>query len=585
MTLKVCFKVPSILLALICIALPFQAEAKVRTATSRQQSRYQRDLQQNSNKNNNRNQNRNNRTSWTYNYRDNITYPDPFNVTAHRVNDSNASYWMTPPYYYNGTHYMDGNQTFPCVRFTNGSNGTNCSRIYGDLYLRGYYDVNTTRCQSVLMQSYGFSGIPIASTKDTNALCPLVKSSCCTTNDFFAAYRTWQNDGSRGALIEKVNFLNNTYSEFLGALINAQALITNIAAKIPITNNCKVLANTISQFQINDVASYLNSIVRGFFGYLSKNFESFTCAMCDSNNHQFFDLTRQRIVVSHQQCRNFAAQALPFLLYFHVHVVKVTNLVVDFVGSCDAHGSYTKMHIDESLFKLQVSRKVQRRLYNCRRDKDSANWFKSCLPVCREFSLTKISDFLIPNLRKMAPIASFIKGNLQVIQNQIFNNLAADAVGMQRTNIARVLSVKKLRKPKAKDLKKPALRRRLQQSRPPKPYNYQTIRTLNLERLEKTVVPTALNARVDLDQLETVFAANGIDLSPITDSFAFTEGSYQTAFSKWAASQVFGAGDANVNLTIQFATTKAIKANAKKNRNSVAVLAALVTAFLGITLL
>lgn len=493
---------------------------------------------------------------FTYDYGDQEPRIDIFNQTVHRVNDSNASYFMSAPQFYNGTHYFDGKMVFPCVQFRNGSNGTNCSKIYGDLRMRGYYEPTTIRCQSVLMQSYGFEGIPI-SNKTKSGLCPHIVDSCCTHQDFFNAFRSWEHDGVHSNLIERVNFLNNTYNEYLSALISAHSFISNIGPKIPVTNNCKVLSNTIMAYNMADVASYLMSMVRQYFAYLSKNFESFYCTMCDADSHAFFDLTRQHVVFGHKQCRTWAKSTLPFLLYFHVHMVKINNLIVDFMSSCDVSGAYTKMHIDESLFKLQVARPVRKELMRCRNEKDTSSWYKACLPVCREMSLTRINAFMTPNLRKMTSIASFIKGNLQILKNQLFNNMNSEQVSNQKANNARVLSVKKLRTRKAH--KPAAVTRRMQQNRPIQKYNHLILRTMNYENFERNMIPTALNALVDLDHLTPAFVPEGLDLDEVLETMSFVESSYRLSFTRWADLMRFD----GTNLTVHMAITKLKKGVAR----------------------
>lgn len=492
----------------------------------------------------------NRRATWEYHR--NTTAPDPFNATAHRINDTTAPYWNVAPYYYNGTHYHLEGKIYPCVNFTNGSIGTNCSWIYGDLFLRGYYRPETPRCQPSLMQSYGFSGILIANST-RSMMCPGIEDSCCTHHDYFNAFRSWESSGIHSDLIARVNFLNNTYTEYLFALTSAYTMITNIGAKIPITNNCKVLANSIASFRVPDVASFLNGLVRQYFGYLSKNFEAFYCTMCNANNHPYFDLTRQRIIYSHKQCRDWTRNTLPFLLYFHLHITKINNLIIDFVSSCDATGHYTKVPINESLFKLRVPRRRAKQLLRCRNERDKLGWFRACLPVCRAISLTHIEPLLTPNFRKLTSIASYMNANIQIIQNQLFNQLNSAEVTQQKVNSARVLSAHpahKKRRIARVGAGQAWIKRRLQQNSPAQKYNHLIIRTLNYENFERTAIPTALNARVDLDHLKPIFAADGLELEATRDSMAWNKPTYTADFNKWAENQPFGSDPHQFNLTM-----------------------------------
>ena len=265
---------------------------------------------------------------------------DPFNATSKRINNTNATYWGTPPYYYNGTHYWNGEKTLPCVNYTNGSNGTNCSFIYGDWYLKGYYNESNIKCQVPLMQSYGFEGYPMANYTTQINMCPGIEYTCCTEQDFLSAFHTWEDDGVKLKLIHKLNYINNTYSEFMDSLSNAISLVGLIGGNISTTNNCKVLANSILEFRVGEIQNFLQGTIRDFFGWYSANFQSIYCTLCDGKLHKFFDLTRQRIIYSHGHCKNIVVASLQFLLYFHIHFVKITNLIVDFMGSCDARGRF-----------------------------------------------------------------------------------------------------------------------------------------------------------------------------------------------------------------------------------------------------
>lgn len=503
----------------------------------------------------------------------NLTAPDPFNATAHRINNTNASYWNAPPFYYNGTNYTgpDGN-IYPCVNFTNGSNGTNCSWIYGDLYLRGYYARNTKRCQPTLMQSYGLEGFMIANRTYASGLCPTVKESCCSRQDYFNAFVSWEEGGVHGGVVDRVNFLNNTYNEYLTALSAAYNLIGNIGTRIQVNNNCKVLANAIKEFELNEVLGLLQAAVRQTYGYLSKNFESFYCGICDADNHPFFDLPRQRVVYSHKFTREWLRQTLPFLLYFHVHLAPLNNLIVDFVSSCDAYGNFTKTAVDESLFRLHVDERTKRHLLNCRRDRDSFAWFKSCLRVFRAISLTSITPFMTPNLRKMTSIASFIQGNIQILQNQVFSQLSPEEVCDQKANNARVLAEKVRPKRRSaprgvtETASKVVTDRRLQQRYPAQPYNRFIHRVFNFNQFERTMIPTALNDRVDFENLRPAFATDGYDSGEYIDNMNWQRSTYEADFRAW--SDTLLKADAQlVNQTIHRTETKiqtAMKGKSKR---------------------
>lgn len=446
-----------------------------------------------------------NRTYRDYRFGRNQTHYDHFNATSWRINDTTASYWKKAPYFYNGTHYWNGTQVVYCAPFTNSSNGTNCSFIYGDAFLKGIYDDNTPNCQVQLMQSYGFEGHSV-SNQTTVPMCNHIQYSCCTPEDQLWMQRSWVRDGNQLDMRNKMEYFNNTYKEFLEALGQAATAASGIGSKLFITNNCKVLANTIAQFDTLDVFYNLGQLAKNHFSYHGQMFESFYCTLCDAEAHQFFDLTKQRIIYNHRHCKDITQNTLTFLLYFHVHLVKIVNLLVDFVASCDAFGNYNKVVIDESLFKLQVDRKLRRELLRCRTQRNKKGWYGACLPICRRYSMTKLRNFFLPNFKKMSPIASFIKGNIQIIKNQAMNLILNDQVAGNKNAQIRMLAVQE----KITKRRRDQVKRSLQQNNNPSSYNTKILRTLRNNHLERVMIPGALGQTVNVHRLRPAFRSIGL---------------------------------------------------------------------------
>lgn len=473
------------------------------------------------------NNNGNNNGNGGFNNTPPLNTSDIYNSSAHLVNDTKNPLWNSPPYFYNGTTYFDGERTWPCVRLNNGSNGTNCSQFYGGAVFKGYYNPKTIKCQGALLQSYGFTGYIMANETKFD-MCPNIEFSCCSPTDMFQAYQTYAHDGIQHNLINRVNYFNNSYTEYMNALNDADSLIAIIGNKVKVTNNCKVLANAIEPFLIGEVTGFMVTVIRDYFHYHSKNFESFYCTLCDGELHPFFDLTRQKIVYSHRHCKDVVENTLPFLLYFHNHFVKFNNLIVDFMASCDMHGEYTKIPIDESLFKLQIDHELHTNLLRCKKERDTKHWYKACLFICRHYSMTTLDNFFLPNIRKIASIASFIRNSLQILQNQALAEAALDDddVVKHKARNARMLETAHY---KANNDNKET-KRNLQQSPHSESYNFLILRTLGLDNLETLMIPNALNAKIDLGQLNAVFKHDGITVENITEIMSFAKKTYEKTF-------------------------------------------------------
>lgn len=454
--------------------------------------------------------------------------PHHFNATAWRVNDTKASYWKKAPHFYNGTHFWNGTDTIYCAPIGNGTNGTNCTEIYGDDYFKNYFDEDVPNCQVPLMQSYGFSGRNVSNETEV-PMCKNIKHSCCNYEDQLWMHRNWNDDGVEDNLNERMEYFNNTYKEFVEALGAASSTAAGVSTKLHTTNNCKVLANTIAQFDTLDVFYNLGQLSKNVFEYHSDNFESFYCTLCDAENHQFFDLTHQRVIYNYQHCKDIAEHTLPFLLYFHVHLVKIVNLLVDFVASCDSEGNYHKVEIDESLFKLQVDRTLRRKLLRCRRERNRKGWFGACLPICSEYSMTKLSKFFLPNFRKMSPIASFIKGNIQIIKNHALHLLDDHGAHGAKGHHIRMLEDRE--KMARSRTEKP--KRNLQQKSQPLSYGTKILRTLRNDHLERLMIPGAIGQSVDVDRLKPTYKSDGINAQVVHKGVRFEDHEYEVTFDEY----------------------------------------------------
>lgn len=479
------------------------------------------------------------RSPWAlYNTKSNNTW-DPFNATVHRINDTNAPYWKTPPYYYDGESIFDGEETKECLYWQNTSNGTNCSFVYGGPYFQSVYSESTPKCHTSLMQSYGLSGFPVSESQP-NSLCPRIINSCCSRKDFLEAYQTWTKDGLENEIDNKLSFYTNTYLEFLNSLQKASDTAIMIGQKINGTNNCKVLANSISQFDVINANGQLFGLVRRTFKYFESSYKSFFCAICDGDNHKYFDLSRQRVNFSYIHCRDVVENTLPFLMYFHMYYTRLSNLLVDFTSYCDGEGVFKKIHLDESIFRLQIDKEISRELYQCKKQRNSKHWFKACLPICERINLTELDQFFLPNLKKMGSISSLITGNLKIIRKQYLKKIADKEMEVDKSENVRILAENFHKKTKEEKSQ-----RNLQQSFPTSSNNYQIIRNLKLEDHDYTMIPGAIDQTVNCDKLKPSFERQGIRIEDIVSQTGWSETGYLSAVENFYSNNTFN----NKNLT------------------------------------
>lgn len=489
----------------------------------------------------------------SFKYARNRTALDPHNATAMRMVDIQADYWNKAPHFYNGTHYADPQGVvYPCEKFTNGSIGTNCTQIYSDLYQRGYYDAKKPRCRPSLMQSYGLSG-PMMDTKQTSPLCPNVKNSCCTKEDFFNAFKTWSDEGLGKNLLQQVDFLRNTYLEYLAAIQQASFTINSIGARIPASetkkNSCKLMAETINSFKIGVVKPALDTFTTQAYAHMTKHYQSFYCALCDAKNHPYFDLQRQRVVFSHRHTRMWLRQTLQFLLYFHVHIVPVNNLIVRFLSSCSVTGEFEKPKVLINRWRLGVRPRFAKSLQRCAKSVATSSWFQSCLRIFRGMSMTRIHRLYRPNATKLLLISSYIQANAKRLQDNLSQmSLDPKKESKERTKQARLLAeeahsaIKRKRAAKAAQAleapQAPNNERELQLTYPQPSFNQYLTRNPTAVFRGITIVPTALNAPVSFGRMRPAFAARGVDTQVLYEGQGWEQANYVEDLRQWAESQL-----------------------------------------------
>ena len=463
-----------------------------------------------------------------YNAISNTTW-DPFNATVHRVNDTYAPYWQTPPYYYNGTHMFDGLVTLNCTQYRNGSNGTNCSFIYGGPYFRSFYNDRTPKCLPSVLKSYGLSGKPSSEPMEIS-ICPNIKNSCCNPEDLFDAFKSWQNDGGQTNLENRFNFYINSYYEFLQTIGKASKLVGTISTRIKNLNNCQLLANTIKEFKIDDVGTGALDLIKNSFGFFNKTFQSFYCNICDAKSHQYFDLTRQNVRFSKYHCRDVITNTLPFLVYFHRHYTKLVNLIVDFTTNCDGEGQFKHMEINEAYFKMKIEFKKSRLLERCVENRNTLRWYKSCLPICKKFKLTQFDEFFLPNFEQLTTISSYINGNVAILERDYYQKLAEDELKYQKTANTRILT-EQIKK-KNKKLRKLQFERKDSFGNAGKGSGID--RRLALVGLDNNFIQGSIGQTVDFGKMVPVYQNTGLRVNDIVAILKWNSDNYDRDFEEYS---------------------------------------------------
>lgn len=168
-------------------------------------------------------------------------------------------------------------------------------------------------------------------------MCPGIHNSCCLKEDQLRMYSNWVHSKERNKIKKHYLYVNNLYinvmEEFHKVHDMAQKTIKVLDYKK--IANCKVLANRIIAFEVTQLFSRIQENLRRMEDFLYDSYKGFYCSICDHGNHQFFNKKTRTIQFSEKFCRDVVENSLSNLLFFHIDIVKYSNLVSKFLLSCD----------------------------------------------------------------------------------------------------------------------------------------------------------------------------------------------------------------------------------------------------------
>lgn len=105
-------------------------------------------------------------------------------------------------------------------------------------------------------------------------------------------------------------------------------------------NNCKQMSRVIQFFPLDQVFPKLKDLIEQMHQYFVTAYKGFFCTLCDAQAHQYFSLNKKSVQFSLKFCRSLVQNTLNVAMYNHVHLVRLVNLMVTFVSSCNSKGAY-----------------------------------------------------------------------------------------------------------------------------------------------------------------------------------------------------------------------------------------------------
>ncbi len=299
----------------------------------------------------------------------------------------------------------------------------------------------TETCFRDLLQSYSLNGYenPVP---QVISMCPSITKSCCQPIDQEVIYSNWIHGQEEQTVNNRYNRNSKVYETLIDRLIQVQDFARTVRKAIAKrVSNCKLLSERILNFEVREIHSQLNKNLEKMKEFFKDTYQGFYCAVCNHDNHKFFDQNQKTVVLSEKFCRDIIENSLGPLLVFHIDMMKYLNLVTKFVTSCDSKGEYNldaEFPKNFTFFEIAENREM---LEACRLNRNKRDWFSYCKDVCMNFQIYSFSAFFEPNVEEINGYNDFLKNQLQIMSNhQLAQALLAPKNAAPGIGKSRVLS-------------------------------------------------------------------------------------------------------------------------------------------------
>ena len=269
-------------------------------------------------------------------------------------------------------------------------------------------------CNRNIVQAYGMTGVekPIV---EKIEMCPKIINSCCLKEDQMIMYLNFIQGGELQNIKDYYKKISDTYQELLETLEKVKSLAVTIKANISKNvANCKMLAERIINYEASEVVAQMKENLTKMEAFMRTSYSGFYCAICNHENHQFFDEPSQTVFFSEKFCRDITQNTLQNLLLFQVDISKHANLVNRFVTSCDFMGQYNLNAIPPSNLAITVNNDIMQDLQSCRDNRNKREWFSYCKEICRNFHLTTYPAYFEPNIEVIQSFTTYVKSQLDI---------------------------------------------------------------------------------------------------------------------------------------------------------------------------
>ena len=134
--------------------------------------------------------------------------------------------------------------------------------------------------------------------------------------------------------------------------------------------------------------------------FIFESYKGVYCSICDAKTHTLFNVENKEITLGEGFCRAITSNSLHALIYFQLHLKKLSELAATFVTSCNQEGEFNPQETVPGNVLMEVQEADKQILTECRSFRNDAGWLQYCGKICEKFHLTQFSEFFQPDIKK-----------------------------------------------------------------------------------------------------------------------------------------------------------------------------------------
>ncbi len=302
-------------------------------------------------------------------------------------------------------------------------------------------------CDQLLLNAYGLTGNPVPKLMLVE-MCPGIQLSCCTKEDQLKFYGRWIEQKEQARVGAHYMRTMKIYELAMKLFRSSTKLAKKIEKfkRLQKVGNCKLMAERLISYEVPDyMAEILVEFKSKMQAFFNQTYSGFYCSLCNAENHPFINNLTKKIIFSQTFCRNIIENTLPSQLYFHLHLVKISNLVGQFLASCSFRGKFNRTAVPPKNTRMSLPAETEKHLVNCKTYRNDKNWFRYCKPICEKFAFVKYPKWFDGQIKALTKLIKFGKSRLKAIaRDAVKNPIIANPIPKRRVLAAKSKLVKGL---------------------------------------------------------------------------------------------------------------------------------------------